>query len=176
MYLILLLIALMTFSPVLGDDCPPDMVLVAKCEPELYDGQNFETCFEKGGENIDIGGFSYTPEGEVWQVRWFVTGTVPISAAFVKAGNAGDNLYIYDPPLVPESPPEEQVIGATGSQGISHVSWCSLSGPTAITITSAGYDPYINLVTYSLVAFVVAVFVLFLLMVTSKRRQGDKDV
>lgn len=140
-----LLIALLAFlllqgfaqEPDASVECPPGSHAIAKYHPDDYDGQSFETGFEYGAEYIDIVSMYWGGTPEVYMVTWVVqydNAYTPISAAFMKAGQDGIS-FVYDPPKTPQSPPEPITL-QSDTYGISHITWCTPSEPTAITLSS----------------------------------------
>jgi len=179
MKLLLILLAFLFLQdpePLAPMDCPNGMGEVAKYDPAAYDGQDFEVGFEYGAEYIDIGGMNWNDDQEVWMVTWFVqldNFDVPISAAFMKAGIEGDQLFIYEPPKTPQTPAEPILIQSDG-KGISHITWCTPLVPTAITLTSfTAESDDITLAVWFLLAGIISIMVIVLVLAAARGKRNN---
>ena len=112
-----------------GQVCPVDTTSIAKYNPALYDGNNFETGFEYGAEYVDVTKHRYNEDREVIEINWQMARGANITNVCLKIGALPYCKFGHFVDGI-----EYTETSSTG-QGISHVEWCQ-GNPTAVTITS----------------------------------------
>ena len=109
-----------------GDACPADTISIAKYDPSLYDGNNFETGFEYGSEFVYVTKHLYDDDEEVIEINWQAARGSNITFACMKIGTEPfcfRDEYVSD---------VEYTLTSPNGQAISHVEWCQ-GRPTAVT-------------------------------------------